>query len=202
MVKKKRIKRKEKKLAQRKKKEYHSVKKRKNSFVKATGTLVSRSISNKEVAVKPKFAYVIFQTRFPFLYASTGLDIKTLTIASNRNFESCMSIRCLAPQHISGFFIFAAGFSFAFGNFAHYCVVLLKAPLSNLIKKKKHVRNGLLSLVNLDPRDHVINSRSPQLRSPIHSKFYLLRLLGRESPRSAFRFIPSLSILCRHRRLM
>ena len=128
---KKRRKRKEKKLAQRKKKEYHSVKKRKNSFVKATGTLVSRSISNKEVAVKPKFAYVIFQTRFPFLYASTGLDIKTLTIASNRNFESCMSIRRLAPQHISGFFIFAAGFSFAFGNFAHYCVVLLKAPLSN-----------------------------------------------------------------------
>ena len=101
--------------------------------MKATGTLVSRSISNKEVAVKPKFAYVIFQTRFPFLYASTGLDTKTLTIASNRNFESCMSIRCLAPQHISGFFIFAAGFSFAFGNFAHYCVVLLKAPLSNLI---------------------------------------------------------------------
>ena len=131
--KKKRRKRKEKKSAQRKKKEYHSVKKRKNSFVKATGTLVSRSISNKEVAVKPKFAYVIFQTRFPFLYASTGLEIKTLTIASNRNFESCMSIRCLAPQHISGFFIFAAGFSFAFGNFAHYCVVLLKAPLSNLI---------------------------------------------------------------------
>ena len=131
--KKKKNKKKGKKLAQRKKKEYHSVKKRKNSFVKATGTLVSRSISNKEVAVKPKFAYVIFQTRFPFLYASTGLDIKTLTIASNRNFESCMSIRCLAPQHISGFFIFAAGFFFAFGNFAHYCVVLLKAPLSNWI---------------------------------------------------------------------
>ena len=29
----------------------------------------------------------------------------------------------------SNFSIFAAGFSFAFGNFAHYCVVLLIAPL-------------------------------------------------------------------------
>ena len=30
----------------------------------------------------------------------------------------------------SNFSIFAAGFSFAFGNFAHYCVVLLNAPLT------------------------------------------------------------------------
>ena len=30
-----------------------------------------------------------------------------------------------------GFSIFATGFSFAFGNFAHYCVVLLNTPLSS-----------------------------------------------------------------------
>ena len=41
-----------------KKKEYHSVQKR-NSFVKATGTVGAphwRQISNREVAVRPKFA--------------------------------------------------------------------------------------------------------------------------------------------------
>ena len=35
-----------------------------------------------------------------------------------------------------GFSIFAAGFSFAFGKVAHYCVVLLHAPLCDRDKKK------------------------------------------------------------------
>ena len=62
-----------------------------------------------------------------------SLDTKTLTITSNRNYESCIVrvVRCLAPQHIFRFSIFAAGFSFAFSNFAHYCFVLLNAPLSD-----------------------------------------------------------------------
>ena len=51
----------------------------------------------------------------------------------------------------SGFSIFAAGSSFAFGNFTHYCVVLLNAPLSDLGEKKTRVCNGLLFLGNLDP---------------------------------------------------
>ena len=52
----------------------------------------------------------------------------------------------------SGFSIFAAGSSFAFGNFTHYCVVLLNAPLSDLGEKKKtRVCNGLLFPGNLDP---------------------------------------------------
>ena len=46
----------------------------------------------------------MLKTSYPFLYASTSLDTKTLTLASNRNFESCVSIRCLAPQHILQFF--------------------------------------------------------------------------------------------------
>ena len=81
----------------------------------------------------------MLKTRFPFLYASTSLDTKALTIASNRNFESCLSIRCLAPQHIFRFFQFGAGISFASGNFALYCVVLLNAPLSDRDQKKKNV---------------------------------------------------------------
>ena len=81
----------------------------------------------------------MLKTRFPFLYASTSLDTKALTIASNRNFESCLSIRCLAPQHIFRFFHFGAGISFASGNFALYCVVLLNAPLSDQDQKKKNV---------------------------------------------------------------
>ena len=81
------------------------------------------------------------KTRCPFLYASTSLDTKTLNITTKRNFESCMSIRCLAPQHIRSFSIFVAGFAFAFGNFAHYCVVLLNAPLSDRDKKKTKTCN-------------------------------------------------------------
>ena len=54
-------------------------------------------ISNKEVAVKPKLAIHDVKTRFLFLCASTSLETKTLTIASNRNFESCTSIRCFSP---------------------------------------------------------------------------------------------------------
>ena len=34
-----------------------------------------------------------------------------------------------------GFSIFSAGFAFAFGNFAHYCVGLLNVPMSNRDKK-------------------------------------------------------------------
>ena len=59
---------------------------------------------------------MMLKTKFPFFYASTSLDTKTIKIASNRNFESCMSIRCLAP---------------------HDCVVLHNAPLSNRDKKKE-----------------------------------------------------------------
>ena len=64
---------------------------------------------------------------FLFIYARTSFD-------TNRNFESCLSIRCLVPR----FFHFRRGFfSFAFGNFASYCVVLLNAPLSDRDSKKK-----------------------------------------------------------------
>ena len=68
---------------------------------------------------------------------------KTLTVASNRNFESFLPIRCVAPQRILRFF--AAGFAFAFGNSARYCVVLLNAPLSDREKKKKLSAMGLFS---------------------------------------------------------
>ena len=51
----------------------------------------------------------------------------------------------------SGFSIFAAGFSFAFGNFARYFVVFLNVPLSDRDEKKTRVCNGLLFPRNLDP---------------------------------------------------
>ena len=74
-------------------------------------------ISNKKSPANQNLPHIMFKTRFPFLYASTSLDTKTLTIASNRNFESCMSIRCLAPQPGSRFFPFLPWFSFASGIF-------------------------------------------------------------------------------------
>ena len=108
-------------------------------------------IRTKRTPPNQHLPYMMLKTKFPFFYASTSLDTKTLKIASNRNFESCMSIRCLVPQ-LCSFLIFAAGFSFAFDNFAHYCVVLHNAPLSNRDKKKKKkVCNGLLLPRNLDP---------------------------------------------------
>ena len=80
--------------------------------------------------------YMMLKTRFPFLYASTSLDTKTLTIAFNFNFESYTTIRCLAPQHVLRFFHFWRGFFLSLWNFAHYCVFLLNAPLSNRDEKK------------------------------------------------------------------
>ena len=103
--------------------------KEKTFFVKAIGTGGAPRCPDfeQEIAANQNLPHIMFKTRFPFLYASTSLDTKTLTIASNRNFESCMSIRCLAHQPGSRFFPFLPWFSFAFGNFAHYCVVLLNA---------------------------------------------------------------------------
>ena len=99
-------------------------------------------ISNKEVAVKSKLSNIMLKTRFPFIYASISRDTKTLTIAS---------IRCLASQQIFRLSIFSAGFFFAFGNFARYCVVLLNAPPSDRDKKKKKsFCHGLLFPRNLD----------------------------------------------------
>ena len=66
-------------------------------------------ISNKEVRCNQNLPYIMFKAKFPFLYTSTSLDTKTLKIASNRNFESCMLIICLAPQ-LCSFLNFCSGF--------------------------------------------------------------------------------------------
>ena len=77
-----------------------------------------------------RLPYTMLKTRFPFLYWS--LITKTSTIASNRNFKSCLSICCLAPQHIFRLLHFAAGFLCLWQlNFARYCVALLNAPPSD-----------------------------------------------------------------------
>ena len=82
--------------------------KKKKSFVKATGTGgAPRCHPDYE---QNKMSNTNFETRFAFIYASTSLDTKTSTIASNRNFGNCMLIRCLAPQHIFRFFHFCFKF--------------------------------------------------------------------------------------------
>ena len=75
-----------------------------------SSTLTSRFWTKKSPSNQSLPCYIMLKTRFPFPYASTGLDTKTLTIASNGNSESCLSIRCLAPQHIFRFFHFCHGF--------------------------------------------------------------------------------------------
>ena len=61
---------------------------------------------------------------------------KTSTSASNRDFKAVCRFVVLLLSSFCGYSIFAAGFSFAFGNFARYCNVLLNAPLSDRDKKK------------------------------------------------------------------
>ena len=92
-----------------------------------SSTLASRFRAKKSPS-NLNFSNIMLKTRFPFIYASISRDTKTLTIAS---------IRCLASQQIFRLSIFSAGFFFAFGNFARYCVVLLNTPLSDRDKKKK-----------------------------------------------------------------
>ena len=105
-----------------------------------SSTLASRFRAKKSPS-NLNFSNIMLKTRFPFIYASISRDTKTLTIAS---------IRCLASQQIFRLSIFSAGFFFAFGNFARYCVVLLNAPLSDRDKKKKSFCHGLLFPRNLD----------------------------------------------------
>ena len=117
-----------------------SGKEKKKSFVKATCasgafTLASRFRTKKSLSIQ-NLTYMMLKTRLPFLYASTSLDTKTSTIASNRNFKAVCRFVVLLLSSFCGFSIFAAGFSFAFGNFARYCNVLLNAPLSDRDKKK------------------------------------------------------------------
>ena len=81
----------------------------------------------------------MLKTRFPFLYASTILDAKTFvckTLASNRNFESCMSILCLALQHILQFFHFCRGFFLCLWQLCSS----INAPLNDRDKKKTCVQ--------------------------------------------------------------
>ena len=112
---------------------YHFVKKRKENLLRKRLVLAELNagiqISNREVAVKPKIAIHDVENEVSFFCMQVPASTKILTIyiSSNRNFESCMTIRCLAPQHIFRFSISAVGFSFAFGNFANYCIVLLNA---------------------------------------------------------------------------
>ena len=98
-------------------------------------TLASRFRTKKSLSIQ-NLTYMMLKTRLPFLYASTSLDTKTSTIASNRNFKAVCRFVVLLLSSFCGFSIFAASFSFAFGNFARYCNVLLNAPLRDRDKKK------------------------------------------------------------------
>ena len=110
-------------------KEYHSVKKRKHILCKSEWYQRSSTLAfifrTKMQPANQNLPYVILKTKFPFLHASTSLDKKTLTIASNRSFESCKSIPCLAPQNVFRFFHFCRGFCLCLLQF---CSILPRPP--------------------------------------------------------------------------
>ena len=91
----------------------------------------SVQISNRGFAVKPKLALHDVKNEVPFLYASTSCDTKALKVTSNRNFESYMSIRCRAPQHI---FRFCRGFFLCFWQL---CSLLCCPPQRSLSDRDK-----------------------------------------------------------------
>ena len=113
-----------------------------------SSTLTSRFRTKKSPSNQSLPCYIMLKTRFPFPYASTGLDSKTLTIASNRNSESCRSIRCLAPQHIFRFFHFCHGFPLPLATWLIF--VSSSSTLHWASLKKRRVCNGLLFPGNLD----------------------------------------------------
>ena len=59
----------------------------------------------------------------------TGLDTFTLTVALNRNFESCLSIRCLGSQHNFRFFHFSVGLFLCLWELCPFFATLLNAQM-------------------------------------------------------------------------
>ena len=88
---------------------------------------------NKEVAVEPKLAIYDVKNEAPPLHASTSLDKKLsprIVIL-----KAVCRLIVLLLNTVCSFSIFAAGFSFTFSNFAHYCVVLFNALRCDRDKK-------------------------------------------------------------------
>ena len=97
-------------------------------------------ISNKEVAVKTKFAIhnVKNDVSFPFCMPC----YKNMNNRLECNFESCRSICCLAPQHIFRFFHFRRGFFLCLWQL---CSLLCRPPQRSTersrLKKNKKQKN-------------------------------------------------------------
>ena len=90
-------------------------------------------ILNKEVAVEPKLAIYDVKNEAPPLHASTSLDKKLsprIVIL-----KAVCRLIVLLLNTVCSFSIFAAGFSFTFSNFAHYCVVLFNTLRCDRDKK-------------------------------------------------------------------
>ena len=96
-----------------------------------------KSLSNQKFAiynVKNEVSFHLFKYQ-PWY--------KTLQIATNHKLKAVCLFIVLLLSTFCSFSIFVAhiAFAFAFGNFAHYCVVLLSALLSNQdIEKKKFLQ--------------------------------------------------------------
>ena len=85
----------------------------------------------KKSLLNQNVPYMMLKMRFPFLYASTSLDTKTLKSPRIVILKAVYQFVVLLLSTFSGFSIFVMGFSFVFGKFSYYCVVLLDTPLSD-----------------------------------------------------------------------
>ena len=136
-------------------KEYHFVKKRKQFlrggyYYRGSSTPASRFRTKKSRSPSyQNLPCTMLKRRFAFLYASTSLHKKTLTVASNRNFESFLPIRCVAPQRILRFF--AAGLPLPLPLATLLVIASSSSMLYRAIEKKK------LSAMGLFPREILIH---------------------------------------------
>ena len=125
-------------------------------FTRGSSLIMEKSLSwkNKKLEKSPwkrkkKKTGPKKKERVPFCQEKKKIPLwKRLVLAElhagvrTSNKEVVVKPKCVIHIHssFSGFSIFAVGFAFACGNFAHYCVVLLNAPLSDR-KRKRGVCN-------------------------------------------------------------
>ena len=102
-------------------------------------------ILNKEVAVKPKFTIHNVKNEVSFSFCKYQPWYNNINTCLESQFWKLYvdSLFC-SSAHFAFFPFLPRVFPFAFGNFAHHCVVL------HLEKKKKLVCNGFLFPGNLD----------------------------------------------------
>ena len=99
--------------------------------------MLASRFQTKKLLSNQKFAIYNVKNEVSFHLCKYQPWYKTLQIATNHKLKAVCLFIVLLLSTFCSFSIFIARIAFAFGNFAHYCVVLLSALLSNQDIEKK-----------------------------------------------------------------